>query len=343
MGALAGVERLVLLGDTLELRQGPPREALAVAGPLVAELGAALGSAGEIVLVPGNHDHALAAPWLARRAQGAAAAPLGLEQTVEHLPGEPLARLAEAARPATLRASYPGSWLRPDVYATHGHYLDAHITVPTFERLGVGAMGLLAGPLPARATPADYEARQAPLYAWLDAVAQATPAGRGAGAHGSSAQLLRSLSGGRTRGRRTARLAALRVGASLAIAAANRAGLGPLQTDLSSLELRRASLRALEDVLARLDVRAEHVLFGHTHRAGPWPHDDAREWRTAAGARLWNTGSWVYERSYLTRRPGESPYWPGVVLELDAAGPPRLRSLFGYRSHADLAPAGTPP
>src|SRR6478672_7585523 len=47
-----GIERLVLLGDALELRQGPLREALAAARPFFAEAGAALGSDGEIVLVP---------------------------------------------------------------------------------------------------------------------------------------------------------------------------------------------------------------------------------------------------------------------------------------------------
>ena len=38
----------------------------------------------------------------------------------------------EAIQSAEL--AYPGVWLRPDVYATHGHYVDLHITVPSFER-----------------------------------------------------------------------------------------------------------------------------------------------------------------------------------------------------------------
>ena len=38
---LARVDRLVLLGDTLELRHGPVREALAVAAPVLGEIGAA--------------------------------------------------------------------------------------------------------------------------------------------------------------------------------------------------------------------------------------------------------------------------------------------------------------
>jgi UDP-2,3-diacylglucosamine pyrophosphatase LpxH len=41
-----GADRLVLLGDTIELRQGPAREAMAVAQPVLEELGGALGKGG---------------------------------------------------------------------------------------------------------------------------------------------------------------------------------------------------------------------------------------------------------------------------------------------------------
>ena len=41
-------------------------------------------------------------------------------------------------RAGKLSAAFPGLWLRPDVYATHGHYLDCHLTIPTMERLGIG-------------------------------------------------------------------------------------------------------------------------------------------------------------------------------------------------------------
>jgi len=71
-------DRLVLLGDVLELRQRPAREALSAAEPVLREIGAALGPASEAVIVPGNHDHHLAAAWLARRARDAEPPPLGL-------------------------------------------------------------------------------------------------------------------------------------------------------------------------------------------------------------------------------------------------------------------------
>ena len=84
------------------------------------------------------------------------------------------------------------------------------------------------------------------------------------------------------------------------VAALNRAGLGPLHADVSAVELRRAALRASHEVLGRLEVPAQHVIFGHTHRAGPLPGDDPRqpEW-----GRLLNTGSWVYEPAWLGRLP----------------------------------------
>ncbi|MEA2334558.1 MAG: hypothetical protein QOG40_1048, partial [Solirubrobacteraceae bacterium] len=143
--AVEGVDRVVLLGDVLELRHGPPREALAIAQPFFEDLGRALKGA-ELVLVAGNHDHALIEPWLALRAELPAPAPLGLEQLLEPVEASPMVkRLADWAAPARVRFAYPGLWVRPDVYATHGHYLDCHLTVPTIERLTVAAMSRLLG------------------------------------------------------------------------------------------------------------------------------------------------------------------------------------------------------
>jgi len=93
-----GIERLVLLGDALELRHGPLREALAAARPFFAEAGAALGAEGEIVLVPGNHDHALVAPWLERRHRDGAPPPLGLAETATWVPSDAVAALGLCKR-----------------------------------------------------------------------------------------------------------------------------------------------------------------------------------------------------------------------------------------------------
>ena len=80
--ALAGVDRLVILGDGLELRESPHREAAEIAGPLFADLGQALGPDGEIVLMAGNHDHGLVAGWIDARLQTEPAGFLGLEHRI---------------------------------------------------------------------------------------------------------------------------------------------------------------------------------------------------------------------------------------------------------------------
>ena len=145
LDALEGVDRLVLLGDVLELRHGPPRDAMAAARPFFEDLGRVLG-ARELVITAGNHDHALVEPWLSRRGEVDEPPPLGVEQLLEPAEVSPmLERIAEWASPARVRVAYPGVWVRPDVYATHGHYLDCHLTVPTLERLSMAVMSRALG------------------------------------------------------------------------------------------------------------------------------------------------------------------------------------------------------
>lgn len=339
MEALDGIERLVLLGDALELRQGPLREALAVARPFFAEVGAALGREGEIVLVPGNHDHALVTPWFERRRRDATPPPLGLSEQPTWGPGDAMDALADAAAPARVRLAYPGVWLREDVYAMHGHYLDRHITVPTIERLSAGAMGRIVGPLPDDGAGADdYEAALAPIYAWSYALAQHAREDA-TGTHGISLRAWKAIAGDGHRPLRRRALAAL---FPLTVAAVNRAGLGPVRADVSGAELGRAGVRAMGEAVDRLGLRAAgaaHVLFGHTHRAGPRP-DDPADWTSPAGVRLHNSGCWVYERQFLGSTPYESPYWPGVGIRVEAEGPPQLVHLLGDRSLGLGAPGG---
>ncbi|HEU4656450.1 MAG TPA: metallophosphoesterase, partial [Capillimicrobium sp.] len=144
LDALEGVERLVLLGDALELRHGPQREALAAARPVLEDLG---GRVGEVVIVPGNHDHALVDGWLRRRAREAPDV-LQLEQRMTPAEASWAAEQMAAWLGPRTSVAYPGLWLRDDVYATHGHYLDLHSTVPTFERLGAGLTTRLTGEPP---------------------------------------------------------------------------------------------------------------------------------------------------------------------------------------------------
>lgn len=334
LGALLRFDRLVLLGDLLELRQAPLRDALRDAEEVLRDIGAALGPDGEVVIVPGNHDHHLLGGWLERRARGAPTPSFGLEAAVHWRPEDVLATIAGWLAPASVRAAYPGAWLREDVYATHGHYLDRHTTVPSFERLAVGAMGRIvrreAGVGPWRAEPEDYEAEDyeavlAPVYAWAYALAQ-TGDDFLRGSQGASGTAWQALNGAGARGsvRRRAMIAAF----PAAVAVLNRARLGPLRADVSGLELRRAPLRALGEVLVRLRVDAQHVIFGHTHRAGPLAGDDDAEWVAPTGARLLNTGCWIHEPVFLGDDPPHSPYRAGFGAVVEAEAPPLLTNLL---------------
>jgi hypothetical protein len=360
--ALSDVDRLVLLGDVLELRHGPPRDAMAAAQPFFEDLGRALAGR-ELIITAGNHDHALIEPWLARRGEEDEPPPLGVEQLLHPAQVSPmLERIAELASPARVLAAYPGLWVRPDVYATHGHYLDCHLTVPTLERLSVGAMSRVLGrPAGAFAGAEDYEAVSAPVFAWRDAVARHGPTGdalsgvatvgawRALGGHSRGGSEERDVGGRRVGGRgfagirgagrssavRRLRMRALVAAFPLAVAALNRAGLGPLRADVSSGELRRAGLAAMGDVAARLGLGEGYVVFGHTHRAGPLPGDREEEWRAG---RLVNAGCWIYAPVFLTSTPGESPYWPGTCVLVEDSGPPVLQRLLLDRTHAELTP-----
>lgn len=341
----------MLLGDVLELRHGPIREALAAARPFFEDLGRAVASrtpspAGELVVVAGNHDHALVEPWLAARGAEHEPPPLGVEQLIDPAQASPaLAQVARWALPAATRVAYPGLWLRSDVYATHGHYLDCHLTMPTLERLTIGAMcRLLRRPAAGFAAVGDYEGVVAPLFAWRDAVAR--DGHTGAVLNGmATASAWTALTGAgesnrraRPTLRRRLRRRALAGLFPLAVATLNRAGIGPLRADLSHVELRRAGLSAMGEVAARIGLGGAYVVFGHTHRPGPLPGDDRAEWHGRGGARLVNCGSWTYSRFFLHGAPGVSPYWPGTGVIVEDDGPPTIVRLLADRTHQQLAP-----
>ncbi len=313
----------------LELRHGPVREALAAAQAPLTELGAAVRAECEIVITPGNHDHDLLDPWFERRSRRGPAAALGLESEADHRRGEPLATLAGWLGAGRVRVSYPGVWLRDDVYATHGHYADAHLTMPTLERLAAGVMNRIVGlGVQGPRNAEDYEAILGPIYAWIHSLAQRVDGERGGHLHGGSVRGWQALSGA---GRRGPRRQAIAAGYPAAIFALNRLGLGPLRAELSGAALRRAGLRGIEETMTRLGVSAPYVIFGHTHRAGPMLEDDASEWRTATGSQLVNTGCWVQEPSFLGSDPEGSPYRVGFAVWVGDGGPPQLVNLLDAR------------
>jgi predicted phosphodiesterase len=316
--AVEGADRVVLLGDTLELREQPVARVLERAGPLFEELGEA--TAGKrVVIVPGNHDHELAEPWLTRLRLNAAKLDVAAEWPVDR--GGGLAgRLAERMPRTEVTVAYPGLRLRPDVYATHGHYIDVELTVPRLECIAASTMARLTGRGEGCRTPGDYEAVLAPLYAFYYHLVQGRT---GRPLHGSS-RLSRSVWGSANgaQGGTVARLLLGRITIPGAVAILNRAGLGPFGADISGAELRRAGLRAMAEVVTNLGVEADHVIFGHTHRPGPLLGDN-EGWSLANGTRLWNTGSWLYESVFLDRNR-DSSYWPGTVIYLEDQGPPEV-------------------
>jgi 3',5'-cyclic AMP phosphodiesterase CpdA len=330
---LAGADRVVLLGDAVELRDQPLGPALAAARPFFEELGAAVGDV-EVILVPGNHDHRFAEPLLDQLSL-AGAGPLGLEQSADPSPG-PLAQIDAWLGPASLRIAYPGVRLREDVYALHGHYLDAHLRLPRAECLAVATVSRFAGPVPDPATPADYERRLRPVYGLGYGIAQmrSLPVSRSqANASESAWRVLAGQRNGGGPGRR-ARLAAVRAGFPAAIWTLNRLLHADFDPDVTPAAIFNGSLTAAGEMARRLGVDGGHVIVGHTHRAGPLPGE--AEWELPGGGRLHNTGSWVF--ASIFHHPGEppSPYWPGTLTWLEDEGPPRREALLRERSHEEM-------
>lgn len=330
LDALEGVERLVVAGDLLELRHTSARSVLQRARPALQALGQRLGPDREVLVLAGNHDHRLIRPWLERsRLQGT---PFGPTETARPEAVSGIAEaLAAALHPARLTIAYPAAWLvDPDssgtggVLVTHGHYVDALWRMPTMERL---AAGLVARshrtPTATLRTPDDFERVLGPAYGWMDAIAEHTDEVRRSTAPSRTASIWASLNDRRSWRGRGLRLALPRV-----IALVDRMGIGPLERQVTAENLRIAGTQAMVEVADRLDLRPDHLIFGHTHRTGPLPGDVPQEWRLRHGGQLHNAGSWVHEGRVLNGITAETPYWPGHAIRIQADGVPRLEGLL---------------
>lgn len=323
---IASADRIVLLGDAIELREQSLGHSLAAAEPFFAKLGAVVG-AGEVILVPGNHDQRFAEPILDRlEIEGA---PLGLEQFADPSPG-PTGELAALLGSAKLRVAYPGIWLREDVYATHGHYIDPHLKLPRAECLAAAAIARVRGPLPASATPGDYERILRPIYGLAFATAQGRnrPIGHQQVAAENAWEILAGERGDGFKGR------AARAGFPWLIRGVNRLLDSEFDPDITPEAIFRTSLEAGVELTRRLEVDDVHVITGHTHRGGPLPEE--AEWPLPRGGRLHNTGSWVFASAF--HQPGTPPnsYWPGTVTWLEGNDPPRRVQLLHSYSHQEM-------
>ncbi len=299
LAALDSVQRLVLLGDIVELAEGRPQHAMAEARPVLRELGRRLGGQREVTIVPGNHDLRLVRDWARARGPRLTAADV--------VPLEASAGLAELAAwlaPAVVTVSYPGAWLTDTVWATHGHYLDRHLLPESAFGFARGLLGRMPR---TNAIPADYERARRPSLTrtarWLPRPVAALL--------DDLAELVRASTMPRA-----PRLLLHR-------------RLAPLTSALLGAQMSRASIPALARVVHRLGVDADWVLFGHVHRLGPLPADRSGQWKGPGGRpRIANTGSWVYEPLLVSHAVPPHPYWPGGAILLDDNSGPRAIGLL---------------
>lgn len=345
LAEIEDADRVVLLGDVVELRDLPVGVALAAARPFFEELGDALGDR-DVTLVPGNHDHRLAEPLLDGLSLDGGGGPdrreplrprspaLGLEQLADPSPG-PTALIDEWLGPARLRIAYPGIWLREDVYATHGHYMDAHLTLPRAECIAAATLIRFAGPPPDPATAAEYERVLRPLYGFFYGVAQARRK-RSSGRRTPSEAAWAVLSNRSRDGSLKRRLgsAAARHGFPAGIWALNRLLRSGFSPDISTAAISASGIAAATEMAKRLQVDGGHVITGHTHRGGPLPSE--AEWSLPGGGTLHNSGSWVFASAF--HHPGRppGPYWPGTVTWIEESGPPKRTQLLTEHSHTQM-------
>jgi UDP-2,3-diacylglucosamine pyrophosphatase LpxH len=315
--AIDGVDRLVLLGDTVELMTRSPRHSMAVAEPVLRDLGRRLGPDREVIVIAGNHDAPLVRPWVLDRGQQ-----LGLDEQVEPTATRALERVTSWLAPAQVTVRYPGAWLGDGVWVTHGHYLDRHLLPESAFGL---PRGRLRDDIEGGVSPFQYERSR------------------------------RRRPGSRSPERLASRFAARPLATTLELIAElvrtmtlpqlpqmlQRARLAPVTATLIDAQMRHAALAAMARVVARLGVDTEAVVFGHVHRRGPL---DDEPWPDL-GRRLLNTGSWVYEPLLVDRATTPHPYWPGGAVLLEPGRAPRAvgllddlgpTELIGARARAQL-------
>jgi UDP-2,3-diacylglucosamine pyrophosphatase LpxH len=307
LDALDGVDRLVLLGDTVELTEGRSQQAMNVAEPVFRAIGRRLGSGRELLLVPGNHDAPLVRSWVRRHREQ-----LQVQTSVELSATPALARIASWLKPAQVQVRYPGVWLTPRVWATHGHYLNRHL----MPESTYGVLRGLFGGLPwSGASPGDYEQGSRPS---LVGAARLLPR--------PVATLLQDMSD-------LARASTM----PLARRHLLHRRIAPLTSAVLGQQMQRASIPALAHVVRQLGVEADWVVFGHVHRLGPIDDDDPQQWRIAdGGAAIVNTGSWLYEPLLVHRATPPHPYWPGGAVRLEDGRDPQAIGLLDDLRPRDL-------
>jgi UDP-2,3-diacylglucosamine pyrophosphatase LpxH len=299
LDALDGVDRLVLLGDTLELMSRHPGRSMTSAEPILRAIGQRLGPDREVIFVPGNHDAPLVRAWVL--AQGARLAP---GTSVDPGASPALRRVLSWLAPASARVNYPGVWLTDRVWATHGHYLDRHLIPESAFGLPRGRLRRGRG---RHARPIEYERRHRRGARSRDSLLDRALSRPVATLLESVAELVRVAT--------LPRVPTMLMDARLA----------PLTSKLIDAQMRHASIPAMARVAQRLGIDADFVIFGHVHRLGPLAGD---RWPSpGAGPSFINCGSWLYEPLLVDRATTPHPYWPGGAVLLDSAGSRELNPV----------------
>jgi hypothetical protein len=113
-----------------------------------------------------------------------------------------------------------------------------------------------------------------------------------------------------------------------------RANLAPITARLLDAQMRGAAMPAMAEVAQRLGIDADWIVFGHVHRLGP---RSEQAWQPAPnGARLLNTGAWVFEPVLIDRVQPPHPYWPGGAVIVEPGAEPRAVGLLDDMTREQL-------
>lgn len=311
---LAWADEVVVNGDLFELVFASLEQAVNSARPF---LGLVNRHVGRVHYILGNHDHHLVS--LAGDERRFCA--------VLGAPAPPAFRVAPAERilhalcpDVDVISSYPLCEL-DGMRITHGHYLAPHLESADhrlMDRLAWYLTG--AGTRTQRLGVADYEGLIAPLYELMYEIAN-LPAGR-------QAQQRFERWFGNAAAIANAPRRATRPLAWLAQALTDRDRVEELVAvpDRSTARV----LHAMQAVCQNLALDPGPVVFGHTHL----PIDGVS---TPDGRhRLYNSGSWVWDRRVRDRPTYREHGWPGTVLRA-TGGELETRRLLADCDERDLA------
>jgi hypothetical protein len=370
--ALGDVDQVVLLGDVLDLRFQRLDEALRVAAPFFRALGDTLrarrarGRTPRVVYVAGNHDNHFATRLI--EAEQERALLLGRDGyrfsgRIEAPTDMFLVRALGALLGTGIEVRFEYAYLTlpsgaGPVLATHGHYLDLHLSSPGERLLALLQQALTAyGQLPLRPSFDLYEAILRPQNEVLHWIGQSPAGGQVESViyrrmRGNRRAVPRGLLG---RLRRNATRRGLRVGEALAGAVVSQLTRRLLKGDVAAISPAQASevdeaIRAFMDSLYALEddlFGAEgwtsppaYAVFGHTHRPGPLAGVDMPAlWRPRWGGQMvqiLNCGSWVYDFPNALTPEYRQTRWPGTFVLVPEDDEPRLVAVLKDLSADDV-------